>query len=156
MGCTIKSNRLSGVFVRDGGNAVLRDNTLTDNGEYGVSLMVRRRGPGGCLGGAPGDRRAVAAACGSDRHPRGGRLSTKPAAQERPARPALGAARSRPRRSLVGPAPPQDGATARLFDNKVAGNGTGSVQVDVGSVAVNVEEVNGKNSLDTPATAIRL
>jgi hypothetical protein len=34
----------------------------------------------------------------------------------------------------------------------VSGNGTGSVQVDVGSVAVDVSEVNGRNSLDTPAT----
>ncbi|KAI8471833.1 MAG: hypothetical protein J3K34DRAFT_415855 [Monoraphidium minutum] len=88
MGCTIRSNRLSGVFVRDGGSAVLRDNAVLDNGEYGVALL--------------------------------------------------------------------DGCTARLFDNKVAGNGTGSVQVDVGSVAVDVGEVNGKNSLDRPATAIRL
>jgi hypothetical protein len=54
------------------------------------------------------------------------------------------------------PAPPQDGCTARLFDNKVAGNAAGSVRVDVGSVAVDVSEVNGKNALDTPAAAIRL
>ncbi|KIY96613.1 hypothetical protein MNEG_11348 [Monoraphidium neglectum] len=88
MGCAIKSNKLSGVFVRDGGNAVLRDNTVVDNGEYGVALL--------------------------------------------------------------------DGCTARLFDNKVAGNAAGSVRVDVGSVAVDVSEVNGKNALDTPAAAIRL
>ncbi|GBF95641.1 hypothetical protein Rsub_08623 [Raphidocelis subcapitata] len=39
MGCTISGNKLSGVFVRDGGNAVLRDNTVANNGEFGVALL---------------------------------------------------------------------------------------------------------------------
>ena len=53
-------------------------------------------------------------------------------------------------RAPIAPAP-QDGCTARLFDNRVSGNGTGSVQVDVGSVQVDVSEVNGRNTLDSPA-----
>jgi hypothetical protein len=54
------------------------------------------------------------------------------------------------------PAPPQDGCSARLFDNKVAGNGAGSVQIHVGSVAVDVAEVAARNTLDTPAAAVTL
>jgi len=41
MGCRIRDNKLSGVFVRDGGNAVLRDNAVANNGEFGVALQVR-------------------------------------------------------------------------------------------------------------------
>lgn len=48
----------------------------------------------------------------------------------------------------------QDGCTARLFDNTVARNAAGSVQVDVGSVAVDVQEVSSKNSLDSPPQSL--
>ncbi len=51
---------------------------------------------------------------------------------------------------------PQDGCTARLYDNRVAGNGAGSVQIDVGSVAVNVNEVASRNTLDTPSAAVTI
>lgn len=50
----------------------------------------------------------------------------------------------------------QDGCTARMFENKVAGNGAGSVRIDVGSVSVDVAEVSNKNSLDAPAAAVML
>jgi parallel beta-helix repeat protein len=49
MGCKITSNKMTGVFVRDGGNAVLRDNTVSGNGDFGVALLVRG---GGALAGA--------------------------------------------------------------------------------------------------------
>jgi parallel beta-helix repeat protein len=86
MGCRISGNKLSGVLVRDGGSAVLRENTVERNGEYGVALL--------------------------------------------------------------------DGCTARLFDNRVALNGAGSVQIDVGSVAVDVAEVAARNALDQPAAEV--
>lgn len=41
-----------------------------------------------------------------------------------------------------------------MFDNKVSGNGAGSVQIDVGSVAVNAAEVASKNALDAPPQAL--
>lgn len=39
-GCNVSGNKASGVVVRDGGNAVLRSNTVTDNAEFGVALLV--------------------------------------------------------------------------------------------------------------------
>jgi parallel beta-helix repeat protein len=128
MGCTISANKLSGVFVRDGGNAVLRGNTVSGNGDYGVALQV---------GGKVGGRWAWGFEPGSaTTKPPTLTLSATATTTQQPAR--------------------QDGCTARLFDNKVAANGVGSVQIHVGSVAVDVGEVTARNTLDTPAAALML